>query len=206
MVNSKKMNEHLQFLRKLKSVTFATVEENKPCVRIADVMLCEDDVLYFLTGRGKPFFKQLKNNPQISIIGMDKRYKTVRVSGRAEAVGREYVDKIFEANPMMNDLYPGEKRDILDAFCLKNGEGEMFDLGANPVDREFFTFGNVKTKRIGYHITDDCIACGACKDECIIGSISEGTPYKIDNRNCLECGRCVSFCPVNAIKESKYYK
>ena len=30
--------------------------------------------------------------------------------------GGIYIDKIFEHNPMMNDLHPGEKRDILEGF------------------------------------------------------------------------------------------
>lgn len=193
------MNEHLQFLRKLKSVSFATINNNKPSVRIADVMLYENDTLYFLTARGKPFYRQLKKNPYLSIIGMNKRYKTVKVCGQIEFIGREYVDKIFNANPMMNDLYHGIKRDILDAFCMKKGEGEVFDLGVFPVHREVFSFGGEKARELGYKITNNCIACGDCKDECISGSISEGRPYKIDPSKCFECGRCVSFCPVNAI-------
>jgi uncharacterized pyridoxamine 5'-phosphate oxidase family protein/Pyruvate/2-oxoacid:ferredoxin oxidoreductase delta subunit len=194
------MNEYLQFLRDIKSVTFSTVDGDIPCVRIIDVMLHENNALYFLTARGKPFFNQLKKNPKIAIIGMNRKYKTVRVSGECEAVERIYVDKIFEANPMMNDLYQNEKRDILDAFCLKNGEGEMFDLGVNPIHRERFTFGNIKTKYTGYHITTDCIECGICKRECIGSCISKGSPYKINSKACLECGRCVTYCPTNAIK------
>jgi uncharacterized pyridoxamine 5'-phosphate oxidase family protein len=197
------MSKHLQFLRDLKSVSYATVDGDKPCIRIADVMLYENNSLYFLTGRGKAFYYQLMKNPHLALIGMDRKYKTVRVSGKAELVGREFVDKIFEANPMMNDLYAGEKRDILDAFCIKDGEGEMFDLGCHPIHRERFTFGNVQTKYVSYHISDECIECGACEKECISGNISKGSPYTINQESCLECGRCVSYCPVNAIKKPK---
>lgn len=194
------MNKHLQFLRDLKSVTFASADKDIPYIRIIDVMLHENNALYFLTARGKPFYEQLKKNPKIAIIGMNKKYKTVRVSGEVEPVERLYVDKMFKANPMMNDLYPNEKRDILDGFCIRNGEGEMFDLGVMPINREKFTFGNIKTKHIGYHITENCIECGICKNECIGTCITQGSPYKIDSKTCLECGRCLTFCPVNAIK------
>ena len=195
------MNKHLQFLRDLKSVTFASADNNTPYIRIIDVMLHENNALYFLTARGKPFYEQIQRNPKIAIIGMNNKYKTVRISGKVEKVDRLYVDKMFTANPMMNDLYPKEKRDILDGFCIKDGEGEMFDLGVMPINREKFTFGNIKTKHIGYHITEDCTECGICKNECIGACITKGSPYKIDSKTCLECGRCLTFCPVNAIKK-----
>lgn len=54
---------------------------------------------------------------------------------------RNLIDKIFENNPMMNDLYPGEKRDILEGFHLYRGKGEIFDLSVEPPARERFAFG-----------------------------------------------------------------
>ena len=38
-------------------------------------------------------------------------------------------------------------------------------------------------------ITDDCVACGSCIDECDINhAISEGDPtYVIDPKKCTEC-------------------
>jgi len=48
-------------------------------------------------------------------------------------------------------------------------------------------------------ITDDCIACGTCVDECPEGAISEGDIYKIDPEICTDCGTCVDACPSEAI-------
>ena len=49
----------LNILREIKDVAFATVDENnQPQVRIIDVMLVEDNKLYFCTARGKDFYKQ----------------------------------------------------------------------------------------------------------------------------------------------------
>ncbi len=45
------MKTPLEILRELKSVTFASVEDGKPQARIIDVMLVEDDKLYFMTAR-----------------------------------------------------------------------------------------------------------------------------------------------------------
>ena len=33
---------------------------------------------------------------------------------------------------------------------------------------------------MAYVISDDCIACGTCIDECQVGAISEGDIYSID--------------------------
>ena len=53
----------LQLLREIKGAAFATVDENGiPQVRIIDVMLVEEDALYFCTARGKDFFFSLSVN------------------------------------------------------------------------------------------------------------------------------------------------
>lgn len=49
-------------------------------------------------------------------------------------------------------------------------------------------------------ITEDCVSCGACQDECPEGAISEGEDrYVIDAELCTDCGTCVDVCPAEAI-------
>ncbi len=52
---------------------------------------------------------------------------------------------------------------------------------------------------MAYVITEDCIACGSCIDECPVDAISEGEIYVIDPENCTDCGTCAEVCPTEAI-------
>lgn len=53
-----------------------------------------------------------------------------------------------------------------------------------------------------YVISDECVNCGACVDECPTEAISEGADkYVIAADTCVDCGACVDACPNNAISQ-----
>lgn len=53
-----KVNDYLNELRKIKDVAMATVDsDGYPQIRIIDVMAVENNNLYFLTARGKNFYR-----------------------------------------------------------------------------------------------------------------------------------------------------
>jgi len=53
--------------------------------------------------------------------------------------------------------------------------------------------------KVSYKITEECISCGVCVDECPVEAISEGDDiYVIDPELCTECGSCADVCPVEA--------
>lgn len=219
----------LNVLREIKDVAFATVsEDGKPQIRIIDVMLVENEKLYFCTARGKDFYEQLMRSGDVAVTVLTKDWQMIRLNGKAEKLSdhKFWIDRIFEENPSMNDVYPGESRYILEAFCIAEGEVEFFDLGKSPIYRETFTMGSdshdgeqdVKQEDVrnreeqeekagkktavkkGFVITDVCIGCGKCAGVCPQQCIEPGTPYSITQEHCLHCGLCFENCPVSAIE------
>lgn len=55
---------------------------------------------------------------------------------------------------------------------------------------------------MGYMITDDCVGCGTCVEECPNNAIKEAEDKYEITEDCVECGNCVEVCPTNAIIET----
>lgn len=193
----------LDTLRQIKDVSFATVDgEGHPQIRIIDVMLVEKGRLYFCTSRGKDFHAQLLRDPHVAIVGMTHDFKMVRLAGearRVEVAPRAVIDRIFDENPSMNDVYPGDSRYVLDPFVIETGCVELFDLGVSPIFRQTFSLGGAPVHVQGFKIMDACIGCGTCARTCPQQCIASGSPFVIDQAHCLHCGLCFESCPVKAI-------
>jgi ferredoxin len=55
---------------------------------------------------------------------------------------------------------------------------------------------------VSYTITEDCITCGTCVDECPADAISEGDDtYHIDQEARTEYGTCAEVCPSDSVLE-----
>ena len=213
--------DFLQILREVKDVTFATTDENgRPRARIIDVMLVEEGRLYFCTARGKDFYRELTEGGYVAVTGMNRDFQMVRLEGKAWKVPeqKKWIDRIFEENPVMNDVYPGDSRYILEPFCLDGGQMEFFDLGKSPVQRWSFVLGEEAPREKGFLITEACIGCSKCSRSCPQKCIDRrtdchedrckerreasgdsGAPYVIRQENCLHCGLCQENCPVSAV-------
>ena len=167
----------LQILRTVKDVAFASVDaQGDPQVRIIDVMLIEEDRLYFCTARGKDFYQQLIAHPRIAIVGMNKDFQMVRLSGEARHLDDQkyWIDRIFAENPSMYDVYPGDSRYILEAFCIDTGELSFFDLGRTPIEREQLPLGDGTPSLNGFVIQDaHCLHRGLCRERCPMQAIKK---------------------------------
>ncbi len=185
-------------------LAFATVDrEGAPQIRNISAVHYEPDALYFYTARGKNFCRELMEDGRVQILCYTKYKEMIRLSGKAYAVSEEEQEKwkdiIFEEQPYLANVYPGDTRSIGIIFCIDKGEMEYFNLGVNPIFRETYMLGEAKIREKGYRITDACIGCGTCKRNCPQRCIEEGMPYVIRQNNCLHCGNCFEKCPVKAI-------
>ncbi len=52
-----------------------------------------------------------------------------------------------------------------------------------------------------HFISEECVACGTCAEECPAEAIQAGEFYVIDEDKCTDCGSCSEVCPVEAISE-----
>ena len=195
-------------LRKLQYVgvlAFATVDrEGNPQVRDISAIHYEEDALYFFTARGKDFCRELLDDGRVQVLGYTRYKEMIRLSAKAEPAAeneqKKWMDLIFEEQPYLSNVYPGDTRNIGIIFQIRDGWIEYFHLGVSPIFREAYVIGEGIGAVKGYEITDACVGCGKCKKNCPQGCIEEGTPYKIIQEHCLHCGNCHELCPVRAVE------
>ena len=188
-------------------LAFATVDqEGAPQIRNISAIHYEQNALYFFTARGKNFCKELLSDGRVQILCYTKYKEMIRLSGKAYAVPDEeqvkWRDVIFEEQPYLANVYPGDTRNIGIVFCIDKAEIEYFNLSVNPIFRETYLLGNIQAKEKGFLITDACIGCGKCKTVCPQRCIdTSSVPAVINQNHCLHCGRCAEVCPMQCVKK-----
>ncbi len=195
----------LQKLKLIGTLDVANVAaDGSPQVRCISAFHYEPDAVYFLTSRGKPFACDLQRDGRIQAVGRTRFNEMIRLSGTAVALeGEEGVrirDLIYEEQPYLANVYPGNTRDINIIFAVRDAQIGYFNLGVHPIFRETYRMDGAAPAAHGYRITDECIGCGTCLGVCPQGAIEEGSPFRIESEHCLHCGACFEACPVSAIE------
>ena len=196
------MNYIKLLVEDIHSVTMATINnEGRPITRIIDLMLYDEEGIYFLTARGKSFYKELMNQEYISLTGL-KGKVSFSLSGKVKNIGSHKLDEIFLKNTYMQSIYPEDTRKALDVFCLYEASGEYFDI-SNPdhVFRDMIVIGAAEETAGGYFIGKSCTGCASCMEVCPQKCIEIASKTAvIDQHHCLHCGRCAEVCPAGAIE------
>lgn len=200
---NEKAKKYVDLFRSVKIASAATIDNNNhPHSRIINIMIANDDGMFIVTSKGKPFYKQLVESGEIALSAMCPDCKSLKFNGKLKLTDKKWVDEVFRQNPGMNEVYPGKSRYILDAFYIYEGHGEWFDLLSYPIKREQFSYGNDKEENTGFFINDNCIKCGICAKECPQKCIKEAkNKYEIIWENCLQCGLCEQVCNLNAVSK-----
>ncbi len=146
--------KYLDLLREIRDVAFATVsKDKKPQVRIIDVMITENEKLYFCTARGKDFYEQLTASGQTAVTGMTKSYQMIRLEGTAERLKnqKEWIDRIFDENYI--------KETCIECGKCAAGCPQQCITPANP-----------------YRIVQEhCLHCGLCFENCPVSAVGRST-------------------------------
>lgn len=197
-------NDYLKLLvEDIHSTAVATIgADGHPQTRVIDMMLWDGQGVYFLTARGKAFYAQLMEQGYIALSAAKDKV-SISLRGKIRNTGSEKLGEIFEKNPYMQSIYPGDTRSALEVFCLYEADGEYFDI-RDPahIVRDSFTVGKAAREAAGYYVGTGCTGCGACISVCPQRCINtSGTTALIDQHRCLHCGRCAEVCPRQAIEK-----
>ena len=197
-------NNYLKLLvEDIHSTTVATIgADGHPQTRVIDMMLWDENGAYFLTAKGKAFYAQLMEQGFIA-LSATKDKAAVSLRGRVKNIGSEKLDEIFEKNPYMQSIYPGDTRSALEVFWLFEAEGEYFDISEPAhVIRDRIVIGEAHAVQTGYFVSAGCIGCKLCYSVCPQKCIDiSKKPVVIDQHRCLHCGRCAEVCPKRAIEK-----
>lgn len=138
--------------KEIHSVVVGMIDsEGHPSSAYLDVMLADDDSIFFMTSNnGRKLIKMLNNSDYISICGKTEgdffHSKMITIQGRIRNIGKARIDDLMDANPYMKELYPDdqkEKRQIIDVFQVYCGVGVYQDLSVSPAERIPFQFGRI---------------------------------------------------------------
>ena len=199
--------EYLNFIvNEIHTIIAATIDDDGlPVTCAIDIMDADENGLYFLTAKGKGFYKRLKKHEYIALTGIKGENTmsciAVSIRGKVKEMGDKLLPKLSDKNPYMKEIYPTvNSQKALTVFKIYEGSGEWFNLSKKPIERFSFAFGNMQIKTKGYFITNACIGCRQCQTVCPQNCIDfTFIPAIIQKEHCLNCGNCMSICPYNAV-------
>ena len=188
-------------VEQIHSTTIATIgNDGHPQTRVIDMMLWDENGVYFLTAKGKAFYTQLMEQKYIA-LSATKDKLSISLRGKIRNIHSEKLDEIFEKNTYMQGIYPRDTRSALEVFQVYEAQGEYFDISEpSHIVRDGFVIGEAKKAEGGYYVGEGCIGCGICASVCPQNCIDTSkVPVEIIQNHCLHCGRCMDTCPQSVI-------
>jgi uncharacterized pyridoxamine 5'-phosphate oxidase family protein/Pyruvate/2-oxoacid:ferredoxin oxidoreductase delta subunit len=222
------LNEIHKVIEKIGSLTFTTLDGETMHSRIISICGGDDEGIYFLTMDVKPFYRQLRNNPQVALCGIYPSSRktgknavgqptfapgfTLRITGEAREIPEEEIKEKAAAGSEIHKYFleDAARYPAMKFFCIFKGKGEIFDFDFEMENRDHkllrtrFAFGGEIFNEAGARINaEECTACGVCFEVCTFKAIMTGDPYVVDGSRCDECGSCFQVCPQDVIELSK---
>jgi len=130
------MEKIFQFLDNNIEVALATVEADRPRIRVFQIMKRVGHTLFFATSQQKHVYSQLQQNPHMEIMA-SRANVFVRVAGEADfSVPDDIQQAIYRDNPVLQRLY--DDYSSLVYFKMEPKEIEYYDLTPTPPITEFY--------------------------------------------------------------------
>lgn len=127
----------MEFLKTHNDVAFATVEGDRPKIRVFRIMLQECTVLYFATSPRKEVYRQLQADPYAELLAMEGDI-SVRVTGKVSFdVPDDTARRIYSENAVLQRLYDSYASMVY--FRLEISSIDYYDLTPDPPLLEHWT-------------------------------------------------------------------
>ena len=131
------LEKALEFLKTHNDVAFATVEGDRPKIRVFRIMLQEGTVLYFATSPRKEVYRQLQADPFAELLAMEGDI-SVRVTGKVSFdVPDDTARRIYSENAVLQRLYDSYASMVY--FRLEISSMDYYDLTPDPPLLEHWT-------------------------------------------------------------------
>ncbi len=218
------LHEIHSVISKVGCLTITTLDGRNMHNRIVSICGGDDEGIYFLTMDVKPFYRQLKSNPQVAMCGIypsgRKNGKNkdgqpywepgffLRITGEVREISSGEVEEKAKSGSEIHQytLEDSARYPAMKLFCIYKGKGELYDYDFEMEKRDHkllrkrFAFGGEVVNAAGMRIdSEKCIACGECYEACSFKAIEKGTVYSVNSERCDECGNCIIACPVEAV-------
>jgi len=138
------MQKIFNFLDSHIEVALATVGDNKPHIRMFQIMKRVDDTLFFATAPHKRVYAELQGNPNVEIMASNGNI-FVRIAGTAMFDVDDATQRaIFNDNAVLPRLY--ENYNKLVYFKIEAQEAQYFDLTPTPPINEYHDLKHSQTQ------------------------------------------------------------
>lgn len=181
-------------------LAFATVDsDGAPQIRNISAIHYESDAIYFFTARGKNFCRELLEDGRVQILCYTKYKEMIRMSAKVYAVPEEeqakWRDIIFEEQPYLANVYPGDTRSIGIIFCIDRAEVEYFNLGVNPIFRDTYTLGGGTITKKGITLPKNALAV-----ENVVQNVPNGVSRKENRTGYCKTIACIAATVMKTVR------
>ena len=131
--------EILDFVKANPIFSLATLDGNRPRVRLMMLARVDDQGLLFSTGRDKDVHKQLQGNPAVELcFSSQDNSRQVRIEGMAQAVDDLNLKKeIVEAFPFLKPWVEEQGYEVLIPYRLQSAKACTWTMETNTEPRQF---------------------------------------------------------------------